>query len=454
MEYHGPQLATRFSAMTTTENKTGTGEVSGAAATCAEPKRLSLRRNMCWTLAGTVVYSGSQWGILMALAKLGTPETVGVFGLALAVCAPIVMFANLQLRTVQATDVSCEYEFRDYLLLRIFTTFFALILISLIVFAGPFSSKTAIVIFLVGLAKGLESISDIIYGLLQQRERMDRIAQLQVFKGIVSLFSMVYIFYLTGSLAWAVVAMTGVWAACLFAFDVPSAAWVLAGKERKPHTNEWNLTRIGRLARSTFSLGLATFLTSLNRSIPRYFIETFLGTYKLGIFVAISAFMKAGNDVFLTLGHSASARLGRYYQAGNQAAFRRLIWKILAIGTLLGTVGVLAALLCGRQILSVVFTPEYANYSRLFFWIMVATAVSYLASLEHAIIAAKKHAQLVGIWAVTVLSALFASIVLIPWFGLEGAAVAILAAQTARLLATHAAIWRKSSVTQRCKSSK
>src|SRR5512143_2641504 len=78
---------------------------SGAGATVA-PRLLSLRRNFSWTLAGNIVYAGCQWGVLVILAKLGTPEMVGQFALGLAVTAPVIIFANLALRGVQVTDAN------------------------------------------------------------------------------------------------------------------------------------------------------------------------------------------------------------------------------------------------------------------------------------------------------------------------------------------------------------
>src|SRR5690349_21224091 len=81
--------------------------------------RLSLRTNFIWTFLGNVVYAGCQWGMLVVLAKLGSPEIVGQFALALAVTAPVFMFTNLQTRGVQATDARKEYAFGDYLALRL-----------------------------------------------------------------------------------------------------------------------------------------------------------------------------------------------------------------------------------------------------------------------------------------------------------------------------------------------
>jgi hypothetical protein len=89
--------------------------------TSSIPLRLSLKANFSWTLAGNVFYAMSQWGMLVIIAKLGTPETVGKFSLGLAIVGPILEFANLRLRQIQATDAKREYLFGHYFALRLFT---------------------------------------------------------------------------------------------------------------------------------------------------------------------------------------------------------------------------------------------------------------------------------------------------------------------------------------------
>ena len=65
------------------------------------PSGLSLRANFSWTFAGNVVYAGCQWGMLVMLGELGSPEMVGQFALGLTVTAPVVMFTRLQLADVR-----------------------------------------------------------------------------------------------------------------------------------------------------------------------------------------------------------------------------------------------------------------------------------------------------------------------------------------------------------------
>ena len=151
------------------------------------PRPLSLRSNFSWTFAGNVVYAGCQWGMLVVLAKLGSPERVGQFSLGLAVTAPVIIFSNLQLRAVQAIDARREYRFGHYLALRLATTVLALFVIAGI--ACGFRLETALVILAIGLAKAFESFSNVVYGLSQSHERMDRIALSLMIKGPLSLAS-------------------------------------------------------------------------------------------------------------------------------------------------------------------------------------------------------------------------------------------------------------------------
>jgi len=65
-----------------------------------------LRADFTWVLSGNVLYSACQWGIVVVLAKLGSPAQLGEYALGLAVAAPIILFANLQLRALLACGIN------------------------------------------------------------------------------------------------------------------------------------------------------------------------------------------------------------------------------------------------------------------------------------------------------------------------------------------------------------
>src|SRR5258708_16305112 len=80
---------------------------------------ISLRASFQWSLVGNVAYAACQWAILIVMAKNETQEAVGQFMLALAVTSPVILFANLQLGAIQATDACRQDRFGHYLALRL-----------------------------------------------------------------------------------------------------------------------------------------------------------------------------------------------------------------------------------------------------------------------------------------------------------------------------------------------
>lgn len=346
------------------------------------PPGLSLRRNFAWTFVGNVVYAACQWGMLVALAKLGTPQMVGQFALGLAVGAPAMMLANLQLRSVQATDARDEYRFGEYLALRLTTTTLAFGVICLIAWLAVDRWQTALVLVLVGVAKSVESISDVIYGLMQKYERLDRIAIAMMLRGVGSLTVFAVALWLTRSVIWAVITLAAWWSTVLLTYERKTGIALLKvfGSADSRLAPVWGWYRMRRLAWLSFPLGVVMILASLNTNIPRYFVEHYLGEASLGYFAALAYVMVAGYTVMNALGQSATPRLARYF-ASDRPAYLRLLGKMLGLAGLLGAGGILVAAVGGRAVLTLVYRPDYAEYQLLFTWLMVAAALSYLGSV-------------------------------------------------------------------------
>lgn len=404
---------------------------------------LSLRVNFSWTLVGNVVYAACQWGMLTAIAKLGTPEMVGQFALGLALTAPVIMFANLALRSVQATDARRLYQFNDYLALRLLTTALAFLVIVAIALLGGYRAETAAVILIVGLSKSFEAISDIFFGLLQQHERMDRIAQRMMLKGVLALAMLSAALLLTRSIVLAVTGLLAANVISLFGYDIRSGLLILgdpAQRSRLGHALDvlrprWDLRTLARLAWLALPLGFVMMLISLNTNIPRYFLERYLGERELGIFAAMAYIVVAGTTVVSALGQSISPRLAKYYAHGNVGAYGRLLLKALGIGAVLGVVGVLVALLAGRPLLTLLYRPEFAGRVDVFVWIMLAAGLGYVASfLGYGMTAARRFRVQLPLSLVVTGAVTLVSLALIPAEGLRGAAFALLASASVQIV--------------------
>ena len=399
-----------------------------------QPKSLTLRQNFSWTFVGNIIYAASQWAMLVVLAKLGSPEMVGQFTLGLAVTAPIILFANLQLRQIQTTDVDRKYQFGDYLGLRLICTGLALLAICMIALTAGYRWETSLAILAIGVAKALESISDVFHGLFQYHERMDRIAISLMIKGPLSLLLLGIGIWLTGNVLGGTIGLAVIWAVVLICYDIPNGVAILTASAQTEQVTSsqnrllqprFNTTALRSLVGLSLPLGFVMMLISLNVNIPRYFIEHHLGDRELGIFSALSYLMVAGNIVVSALGQSASPRLAQYYAAGKSKDFQNLLVKTVLVGALLGGISILMAAIAGRQILTLLYRPEYAQRGDLFLLLMVAAGVGYVASfLGYAMTAAQYFRVQMPLFTVATGISALACVWLIPSQGLVGAAIA------------------------------
>ena len=408
-------------------------------------KPLTLRRNFSWTFTGNLIYAASQWGMLVVLAKLGSPEMVGQFTLGLAVTAPVIMFTNLQLRSIQATDAKGDYVFSDYLGLRLIGTGLALLIIAGITLKAGYRWETSLVILAIALAKAFESISDVFYGLIQQHERMDRIAIALMIKGPLSLLLLGIGVSLTGSVVGGAIGLAIAWGLVLFGWDIRNGRLILKNsshgrdgedllvadaepaKRQNPLYPRWEGKTLSKLVWLALPLGFVMMLISLNTNIPRYFIERYLGERELGIFAAMSYLMVVGQMVVSALAESASPRLAKYYAAGNSTAFGTLMLKLVGVGLMLGAGGVFVAVVAGRPILTLLYKPEYADRADLFLWLMVAAGILYVSAfLGYGITAARYFRVQMPLFVLVTGSSAFACFWLIPTQGVLGAAIALI----------------------------
>lgn len=394
---------------------------------------LSLRSNFAWILTGNVIYAVCQWGMIVALAKLGNSFMIGQFSLGLAIATPVMMFTNLHLRAVQATDARRMYSFSEYLRLRTTLTLVGLAVIAGIACFGNYERQTAMVILAVALAKGIETLSDIHYGLFQLNDRLDQSGRSMILRGVLSVVALSTALYVTRSVLWGCVCLALVWLAALLFFDARRGRRFVSDARRLDQPAK--LRRPWRLMRTALPLGIATTMAALNLNMPRYFIHARLGEHQLGIYSAMAYTTVAMILVSDSMGHCAIPRLSRFYSAGRLVEYRSLLLKLLAAGGALGLAGLAVASFAGVRLLTLVYGSEYAAHAKIFPVLILATAIYCVACMfTSAITAARCFRIQVPLYALVVGSNALACARWVPTAGLTGAAAATVVAALVHLV--------------------
>jgi O-antigen/teichoic acid export membrane protein len=401
-----------------------------------------LHTDFTWLFSGNVLYSACQWAIVLVLAKLGSPEQVGEYALGMAVSAPIILLANFQLRALLASDIRNQFTFRKYLTFRLVSLALALAVVAGAAVYTQGDSGRKGIILLVGFSQMLEYISETYYGLMQKRERVDRIAWSLLLKGPISLAVLCLAMYITRSVSWAVCGLSLGRLTILLAWD--SRLGFAAKDDDEPTSRlDWDGAAMLSLLRLALPLGVISMLGSLTPNIPRYFIDAFQGKAELGIFSAIASLLSVGTLMISALGQASFLPVAKACVSADQATYRNAIWRAVAMGGVLGGVAVAASMLFGHSLLVHLFRREYGEYTDLLVRMMIAGTIMFIASgLGYVMTAARRLGPQIPLLLVSAVAAAATSAWAIPRHGLSGAADAFLISACVQLAGTGVILWQ------------
>lgn len=423
----------RLCALLTTRAK------ASAVLSAEQKKRSSLSADFTWTFAGNVIYAGGQFATLILLAKLVRPETVGEYALGLAIVYPVMMFTNLQLRAVISSGNHQEICFGNYVGLRLLSTLLAFVIICAATQILGYGKELTTVVLVVGWAYAIETVSDVYYARLQLHDRMAEIAKSRITRTILGMMGLAIATYLSRSILWGIAAIALARIIILLCYDVSERThgfgeksnWLLRNEALAPR---FDFRALGKLVWLSLPLGIIVLLGCLNSSIPNFFIKNALGEREVGFFAAIGFMVSTGNMAVVSLGQSAFTRLARSFAAGNTAAFSSLLGKLLVFGAAIGVSGMIISKLAGREMLTLLFRPEYAERSDLLPWIMAAGGVLFMAQfVGFGMTAANFYYSQVAVNILANISLLAACYWMVQRRGLLGAILAMLIAAAVQL---------------------
>lgn len=359
---------------------------------------------------------------------------------------PAMLAARMQLRYVLAADARGRLPFAVAAQARLLSTPAAVLLIA-VAAVLLCSEATAWSLVLVALIRAAEDTGDLLLGALQRAGDWPRIARSLALRGLGG--SLV----LGCSLAWnpslnAALPVVLVWQIALTAVhDWPAARGLVGALQRV----RW--ARALSAVRMHLALGGAAALVSLNAYVPRYAVERFLGIEAVGVYTALAQFALIGNLAVQAIGQAAVTPLSRLFEQ-DRRAFARVVAGLASLAVAVGLAGLLAAWAAGGRVLEAVYTADYVRYDGVLLWLMGAAALTYVtAILGYALVAAgERKAQLV-IFSISTSVSLAASLGATPVWGLEGAAVALLAAWAAAAAGAGVTLRRKARACRHARTS-
>ena len=399
----------------------------------------SLRHNFSWTLFGNVVLQLCMWGIISSYNKLGSSEAAGLYVAGLMIMQPLFHFTDFNLRQIFVTDVANRWEFRDYLAHRLILSTIAILLGTIIAFfVFPGNWLVLAVNFLMGLAIAGQSLSELFHALFQKHERFDTISHSLVLRGLLCLAGVCAVFYTTQSVLLSLIAMTVLRFLTVIVYDFPMSCRLLGSKKvfRLPQNLTPRFSSATLIAMTWLGLPLAVNMgvLSLVPQIPRFWLEKQEGIAALGQFGSIAMLMSVGLMILNSLGIAMSQRFAKSYAAGDRREFVRLTAILAGSVFLMGCAGLIVIPICGGWILTIAYTSEYASLKNLFWLITFGATFGFVGNaLGYPITAARIFRIQPVICLIQAAVTMVGCAILVPRYGMPGAAVAVAVANIVHL---------------------
>jgi O-antigen/teichoic acid export membrane protein len=303
--------------------------------------------------------------------------------------------------------------------------------------AARYSTNTMTVVMLVGLAKALDSLSDLMYGLLQRNNMIRCVAQSRIAQGSIQLVSFYLLLRNTGDLPLALVGSTFGLGLVFLLFDLRNAR--LALKVQAPDGGKTSMVPsysppiLKKIAALSLPLGLIYFFDTLIINVPRYGLDHFQGRDAVGYYSALAYLIVAGTTVVTAMAEASRTRLALAYVKSASTYFGQ-VRKLLVLAGGIGLLGCIFSWTLGPWMLAVVYRKDYAAYGYVLNLLMVSAALWYVAIfLAAALTSARQFASQVPLFAVGAIATGIGTWVLVPTHGLAGAALALGAGMLVRI---------------------
>ncbi len=234
-------------------------------------------------MLGNAATAGWQWLLTIWIMRLFGPKELGQYSYILAVVSPLLLFSNFQLRNRLAAQPQLLSKVRAFLKLRALTVTVSGMVAGLWIFwAGKHIDPWFVGAIL--LFKAVESGSELFQGVLHADGQLPRVGASLVLKAMIAVVLMAICYQSNLSVWLFFVVLAGAHVVVMYLIEWRGSSRFSAA----PPVNE-SVWQVFSGDPFLLSLGTTAWLTSINSSWPRYFIETSHGWAKLGEFSAIFA---------------------------------------------------------------------------------------------------------------------------------------------------------------------
>ncbi|OYW86368.1 hypothetical protein B7Z17_00555, partial [Candidatus Saccharibacteria bacterium 32-49-10] len=386
-----------------------------------------MKKDIFWNSIGTAAWSFLSLFLLIVVTRINGLEDSGLFSFAFAFALIMFTVACYGGRAYQVSDHKDSFSTDNYISLRLFTSLAVIVITATFVLLNGYDWQKSAIIFLLVGQRVFDAIADVLYGVLQKKQRLYISGKSLFYKSILSFVVFITIDVITNDLLLSVLSLPIISLLFVLLYDIRQSRAV-ENFNIKPKSSE-----IRKILVSTFLPFTVIFMGLIFANLARYFVDIYhpdLQGY-FGIIIMPLSLILLLFSFILT---PAILHLSNAYNNREVHVLHRTIGKIIGVTAGGSVTACILAYFLSIPLLKLLFGVDFTDYVTEITWVIVIGFALSLISLftNIAIIARKLRVTAIIHLASNVLLAILC-VVLVDPLQIRGAVIAYAIASVTQL---------------------
>lgn len=331
------------------------------------------KNDYIWNTLGVLLQNAVSPILLLIVTRVNGIFNSGVFSFAFSVSLLLWAFGMWGGRTYQVSDTQSEFEHRSYVLVRILLAVAMLAIAWIFCVINHYDIFKTLLIFGLVAFKVLESLADVLYGILQVHKKLYMSGRSLTIKALLGISVFTIIDIMTHDILLAVMAVIGVNLVVLCIYDFVQANKLEPIKFPPQQLKRYMHEALAILRRCS-GVFIVFFLAMFSLNIPRYFIDLH-DEKEVGVFGIIAMPITLIVLLISFILQPNIVQLAKLYRQKKYDEFSAVVRRIVVVSFVIGIAVLLATAAIGPQILKLVFGVDFDEY-RIALVVIVAGGVA------------------------------------------------------------------------------
>lgn len=379
-------------------------------------KDKQFRKNFIWNIIGTGFNAFNSLFFMIAITRINGVENAGIYTIAYSTACILYMIGIYAGRIYQVTENNKSITDKDYILNRVMScaaiVFFS---IFFVIIRGYDIYKSSIFIILT-LYKALEAFVDVLYGIFQKNNYLDKAGKSCFIKAVLSVIIFIIVDALSKNLLLACSSMVVVYIVVIFIYDIVQTKKYINKSDTINVKNSLSIFKGGFFPFAVSFLGV--YITNAQKySIDNYLTEEIQAIFGIIIMPATVMGLLAN---FLI--HPYLNEIFNLYKENKYKAIKKILYKIILVILIIGIFISAIGFLLGCPVLSLVYGVDLSEFSVSLLIILIASTFYTMAGIISPILITMRYTfiQFV-IYLIVAVFELVLSNILVQKYGFNGA---------------------------------